>query len=44
MLQPFLRIYEFEGEAAEEGEGVTRIRELSYRRTSQVDFPYVTEL
>ena len=32
MLQPFLRIYGFEGEAAEEGEGRTRIRKSSYRR------------
>ena len=27
-----LRIYGFQGEAAEEGEGFTRIRESSYRR------------
>ena len=32
VFQHFLRIYGFEGGAAEEGEDVTRIRESSYRR------------
>ena len=35
VFQHFLRIYGFEGGAAEEGEAVTRIRESSYRRIAE---------
>ena len=44
ILQDFLRIYGFEGEAPEEGEGFTRNRESSYRRIAFVCSEKVPEL
>ena len=40
ILQDFLRIYGFEGGAAEEGEAKTRIRKSSYRLSTTRDGPH----